>query len=67
MERFEEGVPLYLKACTVEGKTDRTVQSYAETLRHFIRAVDQLQLPTRLEPSGRPMSISSWAGCGSAA
>ena len=45
MERFEEAVPLYLKACEVEGKTERTVQSYAETLRHFIRAVDQLQLP----------------------
>ena len=26
-------VPLYLTACTVEGKTERTVQSYAETLR----------------------------------
>ena len=38
MERFEEAViPLYLTACTVEGKTERTVQSYAETLRHFIR------------------------------
>ena len=35
----------FLTACTVEGKTNRTVQSYAETLRHFIRAVDQLQLP----------------------
>ncbi len=45
MERFEEAVPLYLKACEVEGKTERTVQSYAETLRHFRRAVDQLQLP----------------------
>ena len=38
MERFEEAVPLYLKACEVEGKTERTVQSYAETLRHFIGA-----------------------------
>ena len=46
MERFEEAVPLYLKACEVEGKTERTVQSYAETLHHFIRAVDQLQLPS---------------------
>ena len=45
MERFEEAVPLYLKACEVEGKTERTVQSYAETFRHFRRAVDQLQLP----------------------
>ena len=49
MERFEEAVPLYLKACEVEGKTERTVQSYAETLRHFRRAVDQLQLPNSVE------------------
>ena len=69
MERFEEAVPLYLTACTVEGKTERTVQSYAETLHHFIhRAVStNSNCPTRLEPSGRRMSISSWAGCGSAA
>ena len=52
MERFEEAVPLYLKACEVEGKTDRTVQSYAETLRHFIRAVDQLQLPDSVAAFG---------------
>ena len=67
MERFEEAVPLYLKACEVEGKTERTVQSYAETLRHFIRAVTNSNCPSRLEPSGRHMSISSWAGCGSVA
>ena len=52
MERFEEAVPLYLKACEVEGKTERTVQSYAETLRHFRRAVDQLQLPDSIEAFG---------------
>ena len=52
MERFEEVVPLYLKACEVEGKTDRTVQSYAETLRHFRRAVDQLQLPNSVRAFG---------------
>ena len=46
MERFEEVVPLYLKACEVEGKTDRTVQSYAETLRQFQRAAGrELGLP----------------------
>ncbi len=45
MPALEELVPLYLKACEVEGKTDRTVQSYAETLRHFRRAVDRLGLP----------------------
>ena len=45
MPALEQLIPLYLTACTVEGKTERTVQSYAETLRHFRRAVDQLQLP----------------------
>ena len=38
MPILDQLVPLYLKACTVEGKTDRTVQSYAETLRQFRRA-----------------------------
>ncbi len=65
MERFEDAVPLYLTACTVEGKTDRTVQSYAETLRHFRRAVDQLQLPDSVRAFGR-MSTCSWAGYGTA-
>ena len=46
---FEELAPLYLKACEVEGKTDRTVQSYAETLRHFRTAVGQLGLPDSVE------------------
>ncbi len=68
MERFEEAVPLYLTACTVEGKTERTVQSYAETFRHFIGARStNSNCPTPWQPSGRPMSTSSWAGCGSAA
>ena len=52
MERFEEAVPLYLKACEVEGKTERTVQSYDETLRQFRRAVDQLQLPDSVRAFG---------------
>ena len=63
MERFEEAIPLYLKACEVEGKTERTVQSYAETLRHFRRAVGELQVPELgLMPSGQPMFTCSWAG-----
>ena len=68
MERFEEAAPLYLKACEVEGKTERTVQSYVETLRHFIRAVDQLQLPcpqqrdNRLDTPGERASQSSRPG-----
>ena len=41
MERFAEAVPLYLTACTVEGKTERTVQSYAEDA-------------ASLHPRGRP-------------
>ena len=52
MERFEEAVPLYLTACTVEGKTERTVQSYAETLRHFRRAVGELQVPSSVNAFG---------------
>ena len=61
MERFEEAVPLYLKACEVEGKTERTVQSYAETLRHFIRAVDQLQLPISVR-AFRPAHVYLFMG-----
>ena len=30
---LEAKVSLYLKACAVEGKTERTVMSYAETTR----------------------------------
>ncbi len=45
MTTLDEIVPLYLKACEVEGKTDRTVQSYAETLRHFRAACTKLSLP----------------------
>jgi site-specific recombinase XerD len=46
---LEEVVPLYLKACEVEGKTDRTVQCYGETLRHFKTAVTVLGLPEAVE------------------
>src|SRR5215211_1656518 len=49
MTAFDKLVPLYLKACEVEGKTDRTVQSYAETLRHFCSACKQLSLPAEVE------------------
>ena len=52
MPILEQLVPLYLKACEAEGKTERSVQSYAETLRHFIRAVDQLQLPNSVRAFG---------------
>ena len=54
-------VPLYLKACEVEGKTDRTVQSYAETLRHFRRAVDQLHLPNSVR-AFRPAHVYLFMG-----
>ena len=66
MERFEDAVPLYLKACEVEGKTERTVQSYAETLRHFIRAVDQLQLPNSVRAFG-PAHVYLFMGLGAGA
>ena len=48
MAAFGELIPLYLTACSVEGKTERTVQSYAETLRQFTTAVIQLDLPTEV-------------------
>ena len=52
MPILDQLIPLYLTACTVEGKTDRTVQSYAETLRQFQRAVRELGLPEDLEAFG---------------
>ena len=45
MPILDQLIPLYLTACTVEGKTDRTIQSYAETLRQFRRAGRELRLP----------------------
>ena len=48
----------FLTACTVEGKTERTVQSYAETLRHFRRAVDQLQLPNSVRAFSPAMQLA---------
>lgn len=61
MTTLEEAVPLYLKACEVEGKTDRTVQSYAETLRHFRTAVCDLGLPTAME-TFRPAHVYLFMG-----
>ncbi len=49
MAGFTELIPLYLTACAVEGKTGRTVQSYAETLRQFAAALSQLELPAQVE------------------
>ena len=46
---LDEIVPLYLKACEVEGKTYRTVQAYAETLRFFRQAVTAVPLPDAVE------------------
>ncbi len=67
MERFEEAVPLYLTACTVEGKTDRTVQSYAGRCASSGALGESLACRRMWQLSGRPTSICSWAGCGSAA
>ena len=52
MPALEQLIPLYLTACTVEGKTDRTVQSYTETLRQFQGAVRELGLPENMEAFG---------------
>ena len=43
-QALDQLIPLYLTACTVKGKTDRTVQSYDETLRQFQRAGRELGL-----------------------
>src|SRR5215210_5729280 len=42
---LEKLVHLYLKACAVEGNTERTVQSYGETLGQFQRACGEIDLP----------------------
>lgn len=47
-ETLDDVVPLYLEACAVEGKTDRTVQSYRETLRHFRTACRVRELPLQV-------------------
>ena len=52
MPALDQLIPLYLTACTVEGKTDRTVQSYDETLRQFLGAVRELGLPGSIEAFG---------------
>ena len=44
MPALDQLIPLYLTACTVKGKTDRTVQSYDGTLRQFQRAGRELGL-----------------------
>jgi site-specific recombinase XerD len=58
---LDQIVPLYLKACDVEGKTERTVQSYAETLRHFHSACTQLALPAEVE-AFRPAHVYLFMG-----
>ena len=50
--KIRRGRPPLPQGLEVEGKTERTVQSYAETLRHFRRAVDQLQLPNSVRAFG---------------
>ena len=52
MPALDQLIPLYLTACTVEGKTDRTVQSYDETLHQFQGAVRELGLPGSIEAFG---------------
>ena len=61
MATIDDLVPLYLKACEVEGKTPRTVQSYRETLRHFWAAVLALGLPDDVE-AFRPPHVYLFMG-----
>jgi len=46
---LENLIPLYLTACEVEGKTERTVHSYGETMRQFKTAVREVELPIAVE------------------
>jgi hypothetical protein len=50
-----------LKACEVEGKTGRTVQSYDETLRHFRTTGRELLLPQTVEDF-RPAHVYLFLG-----
>ena len=61
MAKLDELVLLYLKACEVEGKTLRTVQSYRETLKHFRAAVQMLGLPEDVE-AFRPPHVYLFMG-----
>ena len=45
---LDDAIGEYLMACAVEGKSPRTVQAYAETLRVFRRIVTAANLPTIL-------------------
>ena len=45
---LDDAIAEYLLACAVEGKSPRTVQAYAETLRVFRRIVTAANLPTIL-------------------
>jgi site-specific recombinase XerD len=38
-------VQLYLLRCSVEGKSDRTVRAYRETLARFLRALETQNVP----------------------
>ncbi len=61
MSKLDEVIPLYLRACAIEGKTERTVQSYAETLRHFRSACQALALPSDVA-SFRPPHVYLFLG-----
>ena len=45
---LDDAIGEYLMACEVEGKSPRTVQAYAETLRVFRRIVTAANLPTTM-------------------
>ena len=52
MAKLDELIPLYLKACAVEGKTDRTLQAYDETMRRLRSACSVLAIPEEIEAFG---------------
>ena len=52
MTAIDAVIEIYLTGCEVEGKSPRTLYSYAETLRAFGRAGAELGLPDELEAYG---------------
>ena len=58
MAKLDELIPLYLKACAVEGKTDRTLQAYDETMRRLRSACSVLAIPEEIEAFGAAHGLS---------
>ena len=49
MARIDEHIAIYLQAIEIEGKTPKTIASYANSLQDFRRVGQRLGLPDRAE------------------